>query len=287
MATRWFAARSGLEKQCSCRCLRLVIGGFSKYFRKILKIRPQKTTRDQHFHRKNRTALAQVFARQLLILSFGARLQPSGPGGIKVLFLRRPTVKKWQLVLTQGALAGSLASIFSTAVLAIAGRRQVGSAVAPINAVSHVYWGDEALHRERLDLNHTALGYLTHHASSIFWAAVYAGLCRDKPATRTALGIVSGAAGLSAAACFIDYRLIPKRLTPGFEHRLSTEAMAGVYAALALGFAAGALALRDGYNDKPLQSQEEDEESPEPEQRITRRRRAGSVFDMSTLDLTL
>ena len=169
-------------------------------------------------------------------------------------------MKKWKLILTQGALAGSLASIFSTAVLAIAGRRQAGSAVAPINAVSHVYWGDEALHRKRVDLDHTALGYLTHHASSIFWATVYSGLCRDKPVTRTALGIISGAAGLSAAACFIDYRLIPKRLTPGFEHQLSTAAMAEVYAALALGFAAGALALRDGYDDEALKNQDEDEE---------------------------
>jgi len=33
--------------------------------------------------------------------------------------------------------------------------------------------------------------------------------------------------------------LTPKRLTPGFEHELSRTAMAGVYAAMAVGLAAG------------------------------------------------
>ena len=180
-------------------------------------------------------------------------------------------MKKWELVLTQGALAGSLASIFSTAVLAIAGRRQADSAVAPLNAASHWYWGDEALHSKRIDLTHTGLGYLTHHVSAIFWAALYAGISHDRPASRTTAGIISGAIGASAVSCLVDYTLTPERLTPGFEHHLSTEAMVGVYAAIALGLAAGALAMRARY-DKIL---EEEEESTEPELRIIRRRRAG------------
>lgn len=194
-------------------------------------------------------------------------------------------MKKWQVVLTQSVLSGSLASIFSTAVLAIAGRRQAGSAIAPINAVSHWRWGHEALHRESIDLPHTGLGYLTHHMSSIFWAGLYAGLCRNAPASRSAPGIIAGAVGATAVAYVVDYQLVPKRLTPGFEHQLSTDAMVAVYAAIALGLAAGALAMRDRYNDDNFE--EEEEESAEPEPRITRRRRAGSVLDLSSLDLTL
>jgi hypothetical protein len=193
-------------------------------------------------------------------------------------------VKKWKLVLTQSVLSGSLASIFSTAVLAIAGRRQAGSAIAPINAVSHWRWGNEALHREKIDLPHTGLGYLTHHVSSIFWAGLYAGICRNAPASRSTPGIIAGAVGATAVACVVDYQLVPKRLTPGFEHHLSTDAMVAVYAAIALGLAAGALAMRDRYDDDSF---EEEEENAEPEPRITRRRRAGSVLDLSGLDLTL
>ena len=37
--------------------------------------------------------------------------------------------------------------------------------------------------------------------------------------------------------------MVPERLTPGFEHRLSTGAMVATYAALAAGLVLGALLL--------------------------------------------
>ena len=39
-------------------------------------------------------------------------------------------------------------------------------------------------------------------------------------------------------------RVLSRRFTPGFEHRLSTGAMVGIYALLAVGLGAGALAMR-------------------------------------------
>jgi hypothetical protein len=45
-------------------------------------------------------------------------------------------------------------------------------------------------------------------------------------------------------AYFVDYELIPKRLTPGYEHRVSKGAMVAIYAALAAGFVLGAVALQ-------------------------------------------
>lgn len=176
------------------------------------------------------------------------------------------TLSPFKPVLSQGALAGSLAALASTGVLALAGRREVGSAVAPVNAVSHWYWGDEALQRADMDLGHTAVGYLTHHGAAIFWATLYAAACRDRPRSRTTAGILGGAAATSAVACFVDYRLTPKRFTPGFEHHLSTPAMVAVYAAFAAGLAAGAWAMRDAYREKP-------EPAPPPRPR----RRAGPV----------
>jgi hypothetical protein len=49
---------------------------------------------------------------------------------------------------------------------------------------------------------------------------------------------------VSAAAYVTDYHVVPKRLTPGFELRVPRLALAGVYAALALG-----LSLRDLCSD--------------------------------------
>ena len=46
-------------------------------------------------------------------------------------------VNSWKTALGEGVVAGTAASILSTAVLATAGLRQAGSAVAPTNAVSH------------------------------------------------------------------------------------------------------------------------------------------------------
>lgn len=181
-------------------------------------------------------------------------------------------MKKWKLVISQGLLAGSLASLVSTAVLALAGRRESGSAAAPLNAVSHWYWGDEAFRQQEADLAHTAAGFLTHHVAATFWATLYATLASDRPALRTTPGVVLGAAATSATAYLVDFKLTPQRFTPGYEHRLSNGALLAVHAALAIGLAAGALALRDQYRDD---EQREDEEPEEPAPRIVRHVRAG------------
>jgi hypothetical protein len=70
--------------------------------------------------------------------------------------------------------------------------------------------------------------------ASVFWALVYEGLGR-KRSVRRALrdGVLT-----SAIAYVVDYHVVPRRLTPGFELRLPTKALAGIYAALAFGLAA-------------------------------------------------
>ena len=160
--------------------------------------------------------------------------------------MERPSLPRISIAATarQALVAGSLASLLSTGALAYAGRRQNGSATAPINAVSHWYWADEALHQQGADAAHTGAGYLTHHGAAVFWAGLFACAARDRPPLRTPGGVVWGSLATSALACFVDFRLTPKRLTPGFEHRLPRTVLAGVYAAFAVGLAAGALAVQ-------------------------------------------
>lgn len=150
----------------------------------------------------------------------------------------------WAKALREGAVTGSLASLLSTAVLAAAGARQNGSAVAPINAVSHWLWGDESLRVDRPTLRHTLAGYLTQHAASIFWATLYSRIWGHRDTAKQLPQAVAGGVATSAIAYIVDYQLIPKRLTPGYEHRVSTGAMVAIYAALAAGFALGAVALQ-------------------------------------------
>lgn len=147
-------------------------------------------------------------------------------------------MKNWSDALRDGMLSGALAAATTVGVLALCGRRERGSAAAPLNAVSHVYWGDRALRQDRATLRYTGAGLATHVAAALLWGVLYEKLLgerRPRPLSR----LVRDTAAASAAIATVDFGLVPERLTPGFEHRLSTPSLLGVYAALGLGLAAG------------------------------------------------
>jgi hypothetical protein len=151
-------------------------------------------------------------------------------------------MRSWIPTLREGLVAGTFASVLSAAALAAFGRRQAGSAAAPINAVSHWLWGDAALRTDRPTLRHTLVGVVVHEIAAVFWAVLHARAWGQRPEAKRPVPAVVGAAAATGIACFVDYQLTPKRLTPGFEHRLNRPAMAGVYACFALGLALGSIA---------------------------------------------
>jgi hypothetical protein len=148
----------------------------------------------------------------------------------------------WSEAFGRAAVSGCVASVTSTAALALLGRAENGSAVAPTNAISHWLWGDRALRRDRPTVRHTATGYAIHHAASIFWAVLFEKYRTDR--------VVRDAAVTSTLACLVDFKLTPHRLTPGFEHRLSRRSLATVYGAFALGLALGAVFSRARHADR-------------------------------------
>ena len=151
----------------------------------------------------------------------------------------------WKPALREWLVSGTLAGVLSAIVLLVAGRREAGSAAAAVNAESHWLWGDESLHEDRFTLRHTLTGIATHQLATVFWATLRALVRRGgKPATSVSDALIGGLV-TGAAAATIDYTLVPRRLSPGFEHRLSTGAMVGVFAAIAAGIAVGTLMVRD------------------------------------------
>jgi len=152
---------------------------------------------------------------------------------------------EWNRTLREGLVSGTLAGLFSAAALLVTGKRDTGSAVAPVNAESHWLWGDESLREDRPTWRHTAAGIVTHQLSTVFWATLYAMVRGSRRRPQTLPEALAGGIATSAAAAAIDYTLVPKRLTPGFEHRLSRGSMVGVFAALAGGIALGSLLLRE------------------------------------------
>jgi hypothetical protein len=148
----------------------------------------------------------------------------------------------WKQALREGAIAGTVGSLTSTAALALAGRRENGSTAAPLNAISHWFWDLRALTADRPSLRHTLTGYLIHHGASLFWGILHARAWGCRPEAKQLGSAMAGSVAAAAVACFVDYRLTPRRLTPGFEHRLSTGSMLAVYGLFALGLAAGSIA---------------------------------------------
>lgn len=153
------------------------------------------------------------------------------------------SAEPWMKAGRHALVSGSLASMFSTAALALLGKIEMDRPAAPTNATSHWLWGERAYDAHEPSLRHTAVGYATHHASALFWAVLFERWLDH--AERLHPGeIVRDAALMTALAAFVDYQLTPPRLRPGFEKHLSRWSLLGVFAAFGTGLAAGALLNR-------------------------------------------
>jgi hypothetical protein len=155
-------------------------------------------------------------------------------------------MEPWKTAFQRGLVGGATSSLLSTVALAALGKREVGSAYAPTNAVSHWIYGDKAAHHHGPSARYTLPGYLIHHGSAMFWSVIFERLCgalldRKNPALTLGVGTAA-----SAVACFTDYQLTPDRLKPGYEKHLSRPSLAVVYGAFGVGLAFGAMLCRRG-----------------------------------------
>ena len=139
---------------------------------------------------------------------------------------------------------GTGASVVSALALAACSRRETGSALAGINAASHWAWGDDDARRNGYSWKHTALGALTHQAASMFLAWCFERLFAPRDRTVTLPKLLGESAAMSAIAGVVDYTITPKRLTPGYELRVSNKSLIAVYVAFAAGLALGSVLLR-------------------------------------------
>jgi hypothetical protein len=153
-------------------------------------------------------------------------------------------MKRWPVAVRDAILTGSFASVLSTMALAAGGQRENRSPVAPTNAISHWIWGDRAALHDEPSVRHTLVGYVIHHLASVFWAAFYERWFGERVRRADLPGALRGGASVAALACFVDYRLTPRRLQPGYEMRLSRRSLVAVYAAFGVGLVLGSV-VRD------------------------------------------
>jgi hypothetical protein len=152
-------------------------------------------------------------------------------------------VERLVRMLPLALVSGTVASATSSVALAFLARAEAKGALQPVNATSHWLNGERAASVRRADFAHTAVGYVTHHAATVFWAVLFERWIGARRPVAP-LTMLRDALVLSAFAAAVDYGATPKRFTPGWEFVLSKQAMATAYAAMALGLAAGALSTQ-------------------------------------------
>lgn len=146
--------------------------------------------------------------------------------------------------LTSGTVSGLAVSLAA----ALLGKRENASYAAPLNATSHIVWGDRAALHNDASLKYTATGIALNQAAAVMWAGVHEKWVRPamqrwfarRPALAP-LAPVASAVAVSAGAYVTDYYLVPRRFTPGYEKRLSGKSLALIFGALAVGLAASSL----------------------------------------------
>ena len=152
--------------------------------------------------------------------------------------------KTWNQAFRNALISGTVASIVSTISLAFFGKTELNKSAAPVNGPSQWIWGKHAPYQNRFSLQYTVVGYAIHHAASVFWAILHEKLRQRMTPANNTVATIAPALVTTAAAYVVDFHVIPKRLTPGFEHRLSKRSLLIVYGTFALGLATAALVDR-------------------------------------------
>ena len=125
-------------------------------------------------------------------------------------------MSSWSRVFDGAILIGTAASVTSTLALGLLARAEGKGVLQPVNATSHWLHGEQAAACTRADFTHTAVGYATHHAATIFWAALFAWwIAPLRPLAASQM--LQRATAMSAFAAAVDYLATPKRFTPGWE----------------------------------------------------------------------
>ncbi|MFQ6182704.1 hypothetical protein ACLMJV_12155 [Sinorhizobium meliloti] len=136
------------------------------------------------------------------------------------------------------AASGLCAGLASLAALAVAAERRNRSPWRPINATSHWIHGPRSGSVSRPDLAHTGTGFTTHMLASFWWALPFSAMI-GRSARPSPSRVVAAAAGTTALAALVDYGLVPKRLTPGWELALPKSDLMMAYVAMGLGLVLG------------------------------------------------
>jgi hypothetical protein len=136
------------------------------------------------------------------------------------------------------AVTATISSVATSATLVICGLVELGDAVQPFNAISHIVWGDAAANMQAVSLKYTAVGLILHVMAMVMWSAFHELVFRWLIHIRPGWEILAGA-GVAGIAYLTNYHVVPSRLAPGFEMVLSSQSLFVIFAALGASLALG------------------------------------------------
>jgi len=143
-----------------------------------------------------------------------------------------------------GMSCGIGAGLAVHAMLILAARAEGKPLARPFNATSHWFHGQGAGRLDAADLRHTGVGLATNQAAAMFWGSLF-GLYLSSCPRHGNGRIMRDAAMMGAIASVVDYGLMPKRLTPGWELALGKTSVGLSMVAMAVGLGLGGMAARD------------------------------------------
>jgi hypothetical protein len=152
----------------------------------------------------------------------------------------------WKLKLSPSAGRDSarkagIAALVTTATVALCGKLENGDAIQPINDISHIVFGDEAFAQHGASLRYTGTGLSMTKSLTASWAVLHEVLFGEYQDEGNVPVSLAGGAAVAAFAYLIDYHVVPKRLTPGFEEHLSKRSLLAIYVVLGLTLGLGGL----------------------------------------------
>ncbi|HEY7493120.1 MAG TPA: hypothetical protein VIH59_18655, partial [Candidatus Tectomicrobia bacterium] len=157
----------------------------------------------------------------------------------------------WRAAIRRGIRTGNRTGILMAVAIAVLGKAMSGTAIAPLNAISHILWGKTAAAARAPSLRYTATGLLLNQLAGIGWAVVMEKLFGAQLRQGALQPGLLGGAVTAALAYVTDYYVLPRRLTPGFESHFPARAFPLLYGALAVSLSVGAWWTRGQMRPRP------------------------------------
>lgn len=131
-------------------------------------------------------------------------------------------------IIGDGLKTGLVMAAATTGAILLASAKENGSQWAAMNCVAHIVDGDEKEQPTGFSARETGLGVAVNATAMALWGVLYEGGLSITGIRSSALT----AAIATTVAYVVDYKIVPKRFTPGIEKRLSQGAILASYAVL-------------------------------------------------------